>query len=90
MPAILPFGQNNVNPNTPALAMVPIVPSDAGNLVNAIRQLYVGTGGDVTVIDAFGNTVTHKNAPGGGYLGPFCVVQVKATGTTATDLVGYV
>lgn len=90
MGATNPFSNFAAGPNSPALSLVAIVTSDTTDLVQTVRQIYVGVAGDVTVVDSQGNTVTHKNVPQGAYIGPFCVARVKATGTTATNLVGYV
>lgn len=52
------------------------------------RALYVGTGGDVAVVTAAGDTVTFINVPDGAIL-PVRVTQVLATGgTTASNFVG--
>ena len=84
-----PFG-DEVNFLGAALSLVTIVPDDNTDLGNAVRMIYVGTGGDVVVIDSRGNTVTHKNAGSGSYLGPFSVTRVVSTGTSAGDMIGYV
>lgn len=89
MPAAQPFSTNQPSPISPALSMVAITTSDATDLTTAVRMIYVGVGGDVSVIDTAGNTVVHKNAPTGAYLGPFSVARVTATNTTATNLIGY-
>ncbi len=70
--------------------LVAIVPNDSTDLAITVRQIYVGTGGDVRVITDAGTTVTHRNVPAGCYIGPFNVARVTATGTTASDLVGYI
>jgi len=85
-----PRGQYNASAAVPAFYMTAITPSDTVDLVDALVSIYVGVGGDVCVIDTAGNTVTHVGAPQGGYIGPFSVARVKATGTTATNLIGYV
>lgn len=90
MAAINPFYSLYLVQNQPALNLVEITPNDGTDLVKVVRSIYVGVGGDVCVIDTAGNTVTHKEAPQGGYIGPFAVARVKATGTTATNLIGYV
>lgn len=77
------------NQQSPSIALADITPSDSADLPTMARLIYVGVGGDVVVIDINGVTVTHKNAPTGGYLGPFAVARVKATGTTATNLIAY-
>jgi hypothetical protein len=90
MPATNPYSAFASGPQAPALYMIAITPSDSDDLSIAIRQIYIGVGGNVTVVDTAGNTVTHINVAQGGYIGPFSVARVKATGTTATNLVGYV
>jgi len=90
MPAINPFNLTQDTPTSSAISMVTITTSDGADLVNVVRLIYVGVGGDVSVIDTAGNTVVHKNAPTGGYLGPFKVARVTAANTTATNMVGYV
>lgn len=74
----------------PAASMFAITPSDTDEVVTVVRAIFVGVAGDVSVIDTANNTVVHKNCAAGSYIGPFRVKQVKATGTTATNLVGYV
>lgn len=53
---------------------------------NTARGLYVGTGGNVSVNDAYGTAVIYKNVPDGTIL-PIQCSRVNSTGTTATDLV---
>jgi hypothetical protein len=51
------------------------------------RSLFIGTGGDVTLIDAYNNTaVVFKNLADGSIL-PVRAKQVKSTGTDAQDIV---
>ena len=78
-----------ITSTSPANSLFSITPNDSTDLPALARQIYVGTGGNVAVKDSEGNTVTHKNVPSGCYLAPFFVVRVLATGTTATDLIGY-
>lgn len=89
MPANKPFG-DEINSLGMALSMFSITPHDTNELGNAVRMIYVGLGGDVNLTDSKGNTVLHKNAPTGSYLGPFNVVKVNASNTTASNLIGYV
>lgn len=64
-----------------------VTPSDTVDLSAPCRALYVGTGGDVTVIQLDNSTaVTFKNVASGAIL-PIQVARVKATATTATDIV---
>ena len=53
---------------------------------NTPATLFVGVGGDVVVITIGGSTLTLKNIADGSFL-PIQVTRVKATGTTATDIV---
>lgn len=73
-----------------ALSLFPIIPNDSVDLATSVRMIYVGVSGDVSLIDTKGNTVVHKNANAGTYLGPFSVARVTSTNTTATNLIGYI
>lgn len=77
----------NVNTNTAVQAFT-IVPSDSAALTVQPYGIYVGTGGDVT-LRAVGSTVdvTYKNLPDASYIA-VRASHVRATGTTATDLIG--
>jgi hypothetical protein len=70
----------------PAQHAAAVVPSDSSTLAFVTKQLYVGAAGNVTVIMADGTSVTYTAVPAGSYL-RIRVAQVKATGTTATNLV---
>lgn len=61
------------------------VPHDTNLLVNA-GILYVGTGGNISLVTSQGNEVTFVGVLSGSFL-PVLTRQVKNTGTTATDLV---
>jgi len=66
--------------------MAAVTPSDSADLANVTRGVYVGGAGDLTVINAAGTTVTFKAVPAGTLL-PIRVARIKATLTTATNLV---
>ncbi len=85
-----PFGNSIDGTGTLALWMENITPSNSNDLPSIARMIYVGVGGDVSLVDTQGNTILHKNAAAGSYLGPFRVSRVNATGTTATNMVAYV
>ena len=89
MAANKPFG-DSINQLGNALSLRTITPSDSIDMVDAVRMIYVGVSGDVNLVDSRGNTVLHKNVFAGSYLGPFSVMRVMATSTTATNLIGYV
>lgn len=76
-------------PTWPSGKLVAITKSDTTVYNPAIRQIYVGTTGDVVVEDVSGTTVTFKNVIAGSTLGPFFVSKVKVA-TTAADMVGFI
>ena len=76
-----------VLPNDPALSAADVAPSDAADLPNYSRMLYVGVGGsgkDVHVTTINGSEVTFKNVPVG-----ILMVQAKRVwaDTTAEDII---
>ena len=63
-----------------------VVPSDDTPLSEVPKYLYVGTGGDVAVQGREGGDILmHRNVPSGGYVA-FRPRYVRATGTTAGDI----
>ena len=74
--------------NDPARDAFAIQPSDSGALAVLPRALYVGTGGALTLRCVDGQAdVVFKNV-GSGQILDLRVSHVRATGTTAADLVG--
>lgn len=64
-----------------------ITPDNDNDLEAVTRSIWIGTGGDLVVVDINDHEVTFKNVPSGTEKqGRF--KQVRATGTTAGDLVG--
>ena len=61
-----------------------VTPSNS-TFLNA-NGLYVGTTGNVAVVTAGGTTVTFTTVPAGFFI-PLRIVQVRATGTTASNIV---
>lgn len=71
----------------PGGACLEVTPSDVADLANApCRALYVGGGGDVTIQDVAGNTITFAGIPTGTVL-PVKAMRVMATDTDATAIV---
>jgi hypothetical protein len=62
-----------------------VTTSDTAN--NTYSYLYVGTGGSVSLVTEAGQTVTFSNVPDGGYVW-VRTIRVRATGTTASNIVG--
>ncbi|MDP2129988.1 MAG: hypothetical protein U0975_16335 [Erythrobacter sp.] len=73
----------------PAINLYAIVPHDTDPLPVVPKAIYVGTGGDV-VLRGIGSDqdVTFRNVPAGLDL-MVRASHVRATGTTASDLVAY-
>lgn len=72
----------------PAVHLFAITPSDTDPLPQLTRYIYVGGAGNITLIAA-GDTVAVElvAVPVGAVL-EICAATVKATGTSATNLVG--
>ena len=64
-----------------------VTPSDTTVIATGFRALYVGGTGAVAIRTLAGNTVTFAAVPAGTTL-LVAGDQVRATGTTATDIVG--
>jgi hypothetical protein len=78
---------SGTNPNTPyyPLNAEEITASDV-TVFSAPSAIYVGTGGNVSVVTAEGNTVTFTNVIGGTTLPVLCS-KVRATSTTGSGFV---
>jgi len=75
---------------SPADSGTSITPDDNTDLLQSTRALWVGASGDIEVV-LFNDTssIILKNVPSGTML-PLIVKRVRATGTTATDIVGLI
>ena len=75
--------------SAPARHVVPLAPSDVVDLAGTSKGIYVGAGGDVTLVavdaPAGAGGVTFRNLPSGSLL-PVRARRVLATGTTAADM----
>jgi hypothetical protein len=84
--AIDDYVQLSTGLDSPYRHAAAISTSDTVDLSNVTRGIYVGVGGNINLITANGETVLFKGA----LVGTILRVQasrVKATSTTATDLV---
>jgi hypothetical protein len=73
--------------DAPAQGVADVTPHDADVLTVApCRSLWVGTGGDLSVLMADGTTAILQNVPSGTVV-PVAVRRVNSTNTTATDIV---
>lgn len=83
-----PYRQSVDSPMTPAESCFSIAPNDTAELPRATKAIYIGEGGDVTLIPVRDKTpVTFRNLPSGAIL-DVRVRAIHATGTTARELVG--
>lgn len=74
----------------PANAAFMITPDDVNELSDVTKALYIGTGGDIVLRPQQGTSdVTFRNLQSGSIL-DVRVSAVRATGTTAADIVGLV
>jgi hypothetical protein len=73
--------------SAPAQSGFAITPNDAADLAAETRGLWVGASGDLSLVLASGDEVTMPGVVGGTLL-PLRVRRVKASGTSATQLVG--
>jgi hypothetical protein len=73
--------------SAPAMRAAPVTPSDAAALAQLPKALFVGTGGTLVLRGAGGGPdAVFKNVADGTVL-PFRAEFVRATGTTAADIV---
>jgi len=74
--------------SSPASRGVAITPSDITDLPAGVRALWVGGAGDISVILADDTDPVTLSAIPPGTLLPLMVRRVRATNTTATNIVG--
>ena len=71
---------------SPATGGGAVTPSNTADLAQTSRALYVGQGGDLSLVLASGSSVTLQAVPTGALL-PLRTRPVLATGTTASGVV---
>lgn len=64
-----------------------ITKSDSAVVSPVPTSVYVGTGGDITVVDYNDVSCLYKNFPDGSFL-PIVPKKIMSTGTSASDFVG--
>lgn len=81
-----PFTNIADSATAPARLAVPVVPSDTNPLADIPKALFVGTGGAIAMRGVGGGAdQVWKNVQDGSIL-PFRAHYVRATGTTASDI----
>lgn len=80
------FTEYKTSLTAPARNAAAVTPNDSTDLANDSRALYVGGAGDISIVTVGGDTVTLSSVPAGAVLS-IMVRRVRATGTTATNIV---
>jgi hypothetical protein len=75
-----------VNSDVPAEYAATVTPSDTVNFARDCRGLYVGVGGNISLLLINGTTTVFANVPTGSIL-PVRARRVNSTGTTANSIV---
>lgn len=81
------FANFSDSPIAPSRHCFAITPDDTAVLESVPKALFIGTGGTVTVVCVDGGEVTFVNLPNA-YILDVRASHVKASGTTASDIVG--
>lgn len=81
------FSSHSDTPSAPARACFVVDPSDTVSLPRVPKALYIGTGGDISLRCADDESdVVFRNVPAGMIL-DVRATDIRATGTTAADIV---
>lgn len=82
------YPDSPTNITGPACGIFAVTPNNDNDLPAVTRGIYVGAGGDLVVVPAYGDGTAVKfvAVPTGAIL-PIMVTKVKATDTTAQNLV---
>jgi len=85
-----PFENSASSITSPAADCFAITPSDTQDLPKATKAIYVGTGGDIVLRPLNGDQdIVLANTIGGSII-DIRVRAIRATGTTALDIVGLI
>lgn len=85
MPAIERFPTGS---SEPAVGAYAITPNDSSDLTSRIRCVTLNVGGTLSFVGWDGQTYTTAALPAGSY--PLYATRIRATGTTATGITGWV
>lgn len=82
------FASFSDSPMSPSRDCFSVIPDDLAELPTVPKAIYVGTGGDIALrsIDGVAD-VTFRNLPSG-FILDVRVSHLRATGTTASNIVG--
>lgn len=73
----------------PGVVFYSITPDDNNDISRTPRSVYIGSAGNLTVVDKEGNEETFFNVPDGSMLS-IQPVRIKSTNTTATNILGII
>lgn len=82
------FSSYMQGPNAPAIGSHPITPSDSADLPEVIRAVTLGGGGTLAWRGADDQDYLTASLPAGTYA--LAAVRILSTGTTATEITGWV
>ena len=83
------FSQANATIEAAALGAISITPNNGADLPEKVRAVTIGGNAGVIVYDGWdGVTYTTRALPVGTY--PMLAQRIRATGTTATELTGWI
>ncbi len=71
-----------------AVGAFSVTPSDSADLTESVRAVTIATGGTVSFVGSDGQTYTTDELPAGTY--PLFARRIRATGTTAAKITGWV
>lgn len=73
----------------PALGALSVTPNDSTDLSQPIRSVTIGSPGTLSYVSSIdGQTYITASLPAGSY--PLFASRIRATGTTATDITGWI
>ena len=74
----------------PSPLIINVTPHASTNFTQEVRQIYVGTAGNLAVVNLDNSVVVFQNLNAGTTIGPFYIKRVNASGTTCTGIVGFI
>lgn len=83
-----PFRSSSIGSSGPAIQSIVVTPSNTADLPVAIRAVTINTPGTISWISWTGVTCATGPLPAGTYT--MAAMRIRATGTTATDITGWV
>lgn len=75
---------------SPSPLVINVTPHASTNFTQEVRQIYVGTAGNLAVVNLDDSVVVFQNLNAGTTIGPFYIKRVNAVGTTCTGIVGFI